>query len=131
MLTPYEQARPIVLRMAQVVRIHSGKTPIRMHYIREWAKKRGLKQADIVRQMPADQKADKSTVSRWFKGSVPTEKHLVALVGILEAEEPAQLFRHPDDDWIAGLLRGRSEEERQKIAQVIEITFPRRTGTGG
>lgn len=87
-----------------------------------------MRQADIVRAMPSDQRIDKSTVSRWFRGSLPKEDHLVALAGLFETDVPA-LFRHPDDDWIARLLQNRSEEERQRIAQVIELSFPRRTGT--
>jgi transcriptional regulator with XRE-family HTH domain len=109
--------------MARPVRIHQ---PPRFHYIPEWAERRNVSQADIVRGVGAD----KSTVSRWFEGSVPSAEYLIALTGFLEAGEPAALFRHPDDDWMARLLRGRSGEERARIEATIRATienaFPRK-----
>lgn len=115
-----------MLRMVQITRIHQDKTPVRLHFIREWAAKRNLRQADLVRELPVD----KSTVSRWFNGSLPKEEHLIMLAALFGTDVPG-LFRHPDDDWIARLLQGRSEDERQRILQVIELSFPRRTGTDG
>ncbi len=115
-----------MLHMAQIPRIHAGKTPIRLHFIKEWAARRNLKQVDIVRELPVD----KSTVSRWFKGSLPSEEHLISLAALLHTEVTG-LFRHPDDDWIARLLQGRSEDEIRRIAQIVELSLPRRTGTNG
>lgn len=94
----------------------------RIHYIPEWASKRGLIQADIVREIGVD----KSTVSRWFDGMLPSDVHLVALSDLLELDEPAALFRHPDEDWLSRLLRGRTEDERKRILVMIEAAFPRR-----
>ena len=122
----------IVLRMAQVTRIHAAKTPHRMHYIPEWSEKRGIKQADIVRQMPAGLEVDKSSVSRWFRGKLPSERHLIALAALLELEEVAALFRSPEDDWLMRLFRHRTEEEKARIAQLVEIAVPQsKTGTAG
>jgi hypothetical protein len=39
-------------------------------------------------------------------------------------DEPAALFRHPDDDWLARFFRGKSEEERYRIRQILEAAFP-------
>lgn len=101
--------------MAKLTRIHKDKAPIRMHFIPEWAKHRRKRQKDIVEGTGIE----KSTVSRWFKGSVPQEKHLIALAGFLEAEEPVDLFRHPDDDWLSRLFRRSPEKERQRIINAV------------
>lgn len=96
----------------------------RVHYIVEWAEHRGLIQADIARELGVD----KSTVSRWFDGAVPTESYLVGLAELLGADEPAALFRHPDDDWLTRFLRGRSKQERDQIKATLEIAFPPKQG---
>lgn len=116
-----------MLRMTQITRIHSSKKPVRLHYIVEWAAKRGMRQTDIVRKTGVD----KSTVSRWFKGTLPSEDHLFVLKELFQLDEVASLFRDPEDDWLARLFRNRSEEERQRIIKVIEISFPPKTGTDG
>jgi hypothetical protein len=66
---------------------------------------------------------DKSTVSRWFKGTVPVEEHLIALTGFLEAEEPAALFRHPQDDWLAQFFRGRSAAQRARAIKILQASM--------
>jgi hypothetical protein len=92
----------------------------RKHYIPEWADKRILTQADIVRAIGAD----KATVSRWFSGNMPQDHYLDALVGYLELDDRDALFRHPDDDWMARFLRGRSNEEKERIRTMLEAAFP-------
>jgi transcriptional regulator with XRE-family HTH domain len=114
----------IVLRMAKLTTIHSNKTPQRYHFIVEWAEKRGLSQADIVRELGAD----KSVVSRWFSGSLPSEKYLEPLAGLF-ATQVSGLFRHPDDDWMMRFLRERTSEELDRIKATLEAAFPRRSGT--
>ena len=94
----------------------------RVHYIPEWAEKRRMRQVDIVEGLNG--LVDKSTVSRWFAGSAPESKHLLALAELFQLEEPVSLFRHPDDDWLARFFRGRSEEERYRIRQMLEAAFP-------
>lgn len=112
----------VTLRMAQLHRIHPSKTPRRLHFIPEWAEKRGLSQADLVREVAAD----KATVSRWFSGALPSEKYLEPLAALFETEVSG-LFRHPDDDWLARFLQARSGEERDRIRAVLDNAFPRKT----
>lgn len=94
---------------------------IRIHFIEEWAERRGLKQADICRALDVD----KSTVSRWFDGVLPQVKHLEPLAELFEVE-PNALFRHPDDDWLARFFKERDEEERARIKATLEAAFPRK-----
>jgi transcriptional regulator with XRE-family HTH domain len=114
----------VALRMRRPVRIHTDKQPRRLHYIPEWAERRGLSQADIVRELASD--ANKSTVSRWFSGSIPQDKHIVPLAEVLCLDDPTALFRHPDDDWMARFLKGRDAEERERIRATLEAAFPKK-----
>ena len=107
--------------MPRPTSIHAGKQPHRLHFIVEWAERRQLTQADISREL----EVDKSSVSRWFAGTLPAEKHLLALAALLQIDVPA-LFRHPDDDWLARFLRGRDEAERARIRATLEAAFPPR-----
>ncbi|GGF38517.1 hypothetical protein GCM10011321_31820 [Youhaiella tibetensis] len=115
-------AAAIQLRMAKLNTIHGDKTPPRIHFIVEWAEKRGLSQADIVREIGAD----KSVVSRWFSGSLPSEKYLEPLAALFSTEVTG-LFRHPDDDWMVRFLQERSLDELTRIKQTLEAAFPRET----
>ena len=90
------------------------------HYIAEWAERRGLKQSDIVAEM----NVDKSTVSRWFKGHVPLEKHLIVLVDVLSLDGIPDLFRHPDEDWIFRMFQKRSKDELKRIVAMMRAAFP-------
>jgi transcriptional regulator with XRE-family HTH domain len=110
---------PVALRMGRPTRTDRR----RFHYIVEWAEHRRLTQADIMRALGVD----KSTVSRWFSGSIPSEMYLIPLTALLtgDGDEPAALFRHPDDDWMARLLRGRTADEERRIKAMIEAAFPR------
>jgi transcriptional regulator with XRE-family HTH domain len=113
----------LALHMGRPTRIHKGAESRRFHYIVEWAEHMHLTQADIVRALDVD----KGTVSRWFSGSIPSGMSLIRLTLLLTGnkDEPAALFRHPDDDWMAKLLRGRSADERDRIKAIIEVAFPR------
>lgn len=107
--------------------IHGGKTPIRIHFIVEWAEKRNLKQADIVREIGAD----KGLVSRWFDGTVPKAEYLEKLADLFGTDIHG-VFRHPDDDWLARFFKGRSDEEREKAIQMLRLMFQnQKTGTDG
>lgn len=113
-------------RMAQIETIHASKQPRRPHFIREWAEKRGLEQADLVRDLGAD----KGVVSRWYSGSSPGvdwQEKLAAYFGCT----PDALFRHPDDDWMAKFFAGRKREEIDRIKHMLEVAFPRKDGTEG
>lgn len=109
--------------MANVTKIHAGKTPHRIHFIAEWAEKRGIKAARISERT----EVDKGTVSKWFGGQLPSEKNLLKVAAALDVE-PNDLFRHPDDDWLARFLQGRQEEERERIRATLEAAFPRKVG---
>lgn len=111
-----------MLHMMQVTRIHTDKRPRRIHYIPEWAEKRGFKQADIVRELGAD----KATVSRWFSGQLPQDKWLEPLAMFLRARSVQALFTHPDDDWLAEFFEERSVEERRRAISILENAFPKR-----
>lgn len=131
MLTTKEYARCTMLRMAQSAQTNEKDTGTRIHYIPEWATLRSMRQADIVKAFPADMNVNKSTVSRWFKGSLPEKRHLEGL-GEIFGIEPASLFRHPDDDWIAKFFRERTEAERDRAIEVLKAMFRNsHTGTNG
>ena len=112
-------------RMAEITRVHARKQPRRPHFIAEWAEKRGLIQADIAREIGAD----KSLVSRWFNGATPSVEYQERLAALFSCE-PDSLFRHPDDDWIARFLRGRSADEVERIKAMLEAGFPRMKAAG-
>lgn len=100
-------------------RIHASKQPRRPHFIKEWAAKRNLTQAQLGKELGAD----KGVVSRWYSGSSPTEdwqKRLAAFFGC----EPDALFRHPDDDWLKRFFDGRNAEEIERIKQMLDLAFP-------
>ena len=106
----------------KVVAIHQNKTPVRRHFIAEWAEHRGLSQADIARELGID----KSVVSRWFnEGKLPRAENQEALAGLFGVE-PEAILRDPDDDWIARFMQDRSREEKERIKTTLESAFPRR-----
>lgn len=110
--------------MKPVTRIHQRKTPIRRHFIAEWADARGLKPADIVETLGID----KSQVYRWFKGQMPQPAQQEILAAMFEIE-PEALLRHPDDDWISRFFAGRDADEKEEIKRMIEKAWPPRTGS--
>lgn len=113
--------------MSNTVTIHAGKTPIRRHFIKEWAAHRNMRQAHIVREIGVD----KGLVSKWFKGTLPGPDYLEKLAALFETTTES-LFRHPDDDWLARFFRDRSDEEKQRARQLLELSFPpKKTGTDG
>ena len=109
--------------MAKIEKIHGSRTPTRLHYLPQWAERRGLIQADIARELGVD----KGTVSRWFDGYLPKEQSIPQLCGLLQIE-PGALFRHPDDDWLSRIFADRNDDERARILAMIEAAFPRKTG---
>lgn len=103
-----------------VDRIHGLKQGRRPHYIKEWCERRNLSQADLSRELSADP----GLVSRWFSGSSPSAVYQEKLAALFDCE-PDAIFRHPDDDWMAKFLRGRSQKEIERIKSTLEIAFPR------
>ena len=108
--------------MAATKRQPPPEPPRRNHYIPEWADKRNLIQADLIRETGAN----KATVSRWFSGNMPQDHYLDALVDCFGLDDRDALFRHPDDDWMARFLRGRSDEEKERIRTMLEAAFPKK-----
>lgn len=106
-----------------VPQIHRTKQPRRPHHIVDWAERRGLNQTEIAEQLGAD----KSVVSRWFAGTSPSVDYQERLAALFHIE-PEALFRHPDDDWIAKFLKGRSADEVERIKSTLETAFPRKAG---
>lgn len=97
----------------------------KLHYIAEWAEKRGVTRAAMARALGVE----KSTVGRWFDGSLPLEKYVVMIADILEVDEPNALFRHPDNDWLARLLRRTPEKDKDATRKAIEAFLELKTGT--
>ncbi|MFC3074953.1 helix-turn-helix domain-containing protein [Shinella pollutisoli] len=96
------------------------RTDRRRHFIPEWAAKRGVKQADIVRATGAD----KGAVHRWFAEDViPTEKYLKPLADFLDVEEVVDLFRDPDDDWMAKMFRDKTEQQKEAAITMLRLFF--------
>jgi len=103
----------------------------KFHHIPEWAAHRGLRQSDIMRSIGVD----KSTVFRWFEGTIPSEKHLIALADLFDCEIES-IFRPPDDDWLLALFRkhptlkdafrDRGSDELTRMTQLLELTFPKK-----
>lgn len=104
--------------MSNITRIHSDKTPQRIHFIPEWAEKRHLKQVDVVREIGAD----KSLVSKWFKGTLPKPEYLEQLAGLFGTNIQG-LFRHPDDDWLAKFFYDKTEEQKEKAISMLKLMF--------
>lgn len=111
--------------MSTPVKIHRLKQGRRPHFIPEWCDKIGFKQADLAKELDADQ----GIVSRWFSGSSPSEDYQKRLAALFGCEEDG-IFRHPDEDWMARFLRGRSKEEVDRIKATLETAFPRRVVNG-
>lgn len=101
-------------------RIHKGKQPRRPHFIQEWAELRGFEsQADLAEALGAD----KSVISRWYKGATPGDDWQGALADLF-GTEPDGIFRHPNDDWISRFFRDRSREEFDRMKTMLEAAFP-------
>jgi hypothetical protein len=102
--------------------IYAGRQPNRPHHIEAWAEHRGfMNQAALVKATGAD----KATVSRWYDGASPAREWQQKLCGLFGYPgEPEILFRHPDDDWMARFLKGRTAEERERARLLLETAFP-------
>lgn len=120
--------------MNNIAVIHGGKQPRRPHYIREWAARRRLKQVDLARELGAD----KSVVSRWFKGGTPSEDWQERLAIFFETDRDG-IFRDPADTWLTRLfkeranlkqlLEQRTPDELDAIEKMIQAVYPlRKTG---
>ncbi len=86
----------------------------RIHFIPEWMETRGLSRKVIMDQTGAD----KSLVSRWFKGSLPSDQYLARLAALFGIERE-DLFRRPTSNGEVSRARPRA------------TTAPGTTGTTG
>lgn len=113
-----------------VPEIYAKRQPKRPHYLRDWIERREFRTdaefADAIG-------ADKSVVSRWLDEDDPTTpgKEWQVKLGVFFGDEdnPADIFRHPDDDWFAKFFRTRSEEQIRRAREMLEIGFPPETET--
>lgn len=80
-----------------------------------------MKQAQIAEALAVE----KSTVSRWFDGALPSEAMLPRIAAMFGIELD-ELFRAPDDNWLRRFLEGRSSEEIQRIEQTLKAAFPKK-----
>ncbi|TCN30309.1 helix-turn-helix domain-containing protein [Sinorhizobium americanum] len=104
----------------------AAEMPVRLHFIPEWADKQGVKQVRIAEGVGASQ----GLVSRWWDGTMPTPQYLKLLADFFGTDVHG-LFRHPDEDWIAKLLRDRSEADRQKAIEMLKLLFKEDEGSAG
>ncbi|WP_037431614.1 helix-turn-helix domain-containing protein [Sinorhizobium fredii] len=115
--------------MSNIKLLRSVDMPDRLHFIPEWADKKGMKQVEVALRVGASQ----SVVSRWYAGNMPLNDYLAKLADLFGIEVHG-LFLHPDEYWISRMLRGRSPAERQKAIDMLELLFKDedgRTGTNG
>lgn len=101
--------------------IYQGKQGNRPHHIAAWAEARGLTQADLSRELGAD----KSLVSRWYKGSTPGLPWQEKLAALFQTDRES-LFRHPDEDWMSKFFKDRAREEVERMKSILETAFPRK-----
>lgn len=88
-----------------------------------------MRQTDIASEIDAD----KSLISRWFKGTIPSPEWQEKLAALFEIDV-AGLFRHPDDDWLSKFFKDRTDEQKEKAIQMLKLMFDnnkRETGTDG
>lgn len=64
--------------------------------------------------------ADKGSVSRWFSGVLPQDRWLLIIAEAFETDYHG-LFRHPADQWMIDLFKGRSAPEKLKIRQMLAL----------
>lgn len=109
--------------MNEIVTIFPHRQPNRPHFIAEWAELRNLRQVDLARELDAD----KSIVSRWYRGATPSSEWQEKLAALFGCDRES-LFRHPSEDWIKRFFEGRSQEEIERIQATLEAAFPRKAG---
>lgn len=107
--------------------LNGNQLSIRRHFLAEWLGAKGLKPADFLRLLNADPtlpEINKTQVYRWIEGQTPQpamQKRIAATLKI----EPGALMRNPDAEWLADFFEGRTDEERARIKQVLELSWPK------
>jgi hypothetical protein len=127
--------------MRKPTRIHQNRTTFRRHYLREWLEEREMSAMDLLDLLneAADmetQPLDKSQVYRWLRGQLPHRPTQVRIAAALELNDPETgepnpeiLMMHPAMSFLAERVDVDSPEDMEKLRQLVEITFPHRTGT--
>jgi transcriptional regulator with XRE-family HTH domain len=111
--------------MQKIAGKHGDNERRQIHYIAEWIKHRGLTQADVVRHFQeAGLETNKSTISKWCSGALPSEKNLRCLAAILSVEEN-DLFHSPMYVYLKRLFRDRANDELGRMIHTLEAAFPR------
>jgi hypothetical protein len=105
--------------------IYAKRQPKRPHYLRDWIERRGFRTDTEFAEAIG---ADKSVVSRWLDEDDPTTpgKDWQVKLGTFfgDEDDPADIFRHPDDDWFTKFFRTRSEDQIRRAREMLEIGFP-------
>lgn len=113
-----------------ITEIYPSRQPRRHHYLREWMERRQVRQAELSREIGVD----KSLISRWLddvKPTTPSKEWQDKLGAFFGGDgDPVDIFRHPDDDWIARFFQGRTSDEINRMKLMLEAAFPKaKTGT--
>lgn len=95
------------------------RSPDSIHFIKEWAEKKNISQAEVSRAVGAN----KSVTSRWFTGMVPKTEYLEKIAALFGTDVHG-LFRHPDEEWIAKLIRSKTGKDREQIIKALKELFP-------
>ena len=98
----------------------AGRQPKRPHHVAEWAERENLTPTEISIATGAD----KSLISRWFAGTIPSDKYQKKLAELFNCEQES-IFLHPDVDWMVKFLRGRPKEQIEQIKATLEMASPR------
>ncbi|MGN1287750.1 MAG: helix-turn-helix domain-containing protein [Bradyrhizobium sp.] len=102
--------------------IYAGRQPRRPHYVAEWMERRHITtQVELAEAIGAD----KSVISRWLDENNPATpgREWQAKLGAFFAggeDDPVDIFRHPDDDWFARMVRNNTEDRIKTAIQILE-----------
>lgn len=113
--------------MKKGTRRQLGSKTVRRHYIAEWLDARGLDPMDLLALVNEDASLpplDRSTVYRWVQGQMPQptgQQRIAQALGL----NTGDLLHDPDHDWVARFLEGRPIEERERIKQAMELSWPK------
>jgi hypothetical protein len=108
----------------RLTQIYKGRQPNRPHFVPDWAELRGFKDQAALAKASG---ADKSVVSRWYNGASPSREWQLKLMELFSLDDPADIFRHPNDDWLAKFFHDRKPEEIDRIKQTLEAAFPQKS----
>jgi hypothetical protein len=112
---------PTILQLPNTSKKLIGqKQPRRPHYLADWLKVREMTRVQFIEKV----QADKGHVSKWMKGTTPGLEWQPKIAAVLDID-PADIFSDPNDVWFRQFLRGRPDDEVQRIKTTLEAGFPR------